>query len=119
MSENGTKSGYEQMGYYRMYFRNLWYGKWFVQSEKFKEVRTAESEVLKGFCQWIEQTFTGGCDEKMTEYLESHTELTKNPNGRYSNILEIDDNAYADVVYNTEFGNEDYPIRIYLYRKEM
>ena len=115
---NVPKTGYSLMGYFRMYFRNGWSGKWFANSEAFNQsgVEPEESEVLRSFCQWIEDTFVGGCDDKMISFLENQSRYAKSGSAYY-NQLDIGENSYAVIAYQTQFGNGDYPIRIYLYRK--
>lgn len=114
-------AGHTFMGYFRMYFRSgKWYGKWFAENAEFEKngVLPEESNKLKSFCKWVEDRFKGGCNDVMTDYLKNNEDM-KCINGSYFIGLLISDTSYAMVKYTPQFGNDDYPIRIYLYRKEV
>ena len=102
-----------------MYFRNGWEGKWFPQNETFEKsgLRPIERETLINYCKWVEDAFPNGCDEIMESYMKNVPSITKGENDRYYAFIAMDKDSFAEVEYNTSFGNDDYIIRIYLYRK--
>lgn len=112
-------AGHSLMGYFRMFYNGGWFGKWFAIHEDFKQdgLLNSESTTLKNFCEWVQNTFIGGCDDKMLDYLSNNEDI-QNINSNYFIGLRIDDTSYAVVKYTPRYGNEDYPIRIYLYRKD-
>lgn len=112
-------SGYTLMGYFRMYFRNGWFGRWFAKTDEFEEngARDIESAKIKDFCAFVEDNFTGGCDEKMVDYLKTNSNYQRLDNGTYYNAIEVDDKSYIVIQVSPQYGNSDYPIRVLLYRK--
>lgn len=114
--------GYSMAGYYRMYFdaRNGWNGTWLAHDAEFGKygLHADEGKVLHDYCQWVIDTFTGGCDEKMLSFLSDHSEK-KAENGLYYFDLDISEASHAVVEYKTAYGNRDYPIHVFLYRKDV
>ena len=77
------------IGQYRMYFRNrCWFGNWIIQ------------ECPKG------------CNCYMKEYLSKYPDCG-NP---YRHLLKPILSEHYKVLFDTTYGNEDYPVRIYVYK---
>lgn len=97
------------LGYYRMYFRNgAWYGRWMECNEKVDQIVChGIDEIIK----WLRETFPRGCNFVMKEYLEKYP--TWGDENRYL-LQPIYSDKYR-VMFDTTYGNGDYPVRIYVY----
>lgn len=98
------------IGYYRLYFRdNNWYGRWMEENEDCdKIVCHGVDEIIE----WLKANFTHGCDWEMEEYLRqfpiwgcAHRYVLK---PKYSDKYKV--------LFDTTYGNGDYPVRIYVYK---
>lgn len=98
-------------GYYRMYFaNNMWCGTWLEYSKKIDEVCCIG---INGIIRWLRKNFPKGCDWSMKEYLSKYP--TWQGENRY--LLKPMYSDHYKVVFDTSYGNEDYPVRIYVYEE--
>lgn len=105
--------GKELIGYYRMYYRNSrWYGRWMPENGKLDNLDIAGVQKI---INWIADTFTGGCDYYMKDYFANSFQ-TWGGNHRY--LIRPIKSVYYKVMIDTTYGNEDYPVRIYVYHKQ-
>lgn len=99
------------IGYYRMYFTDgMWFGRWieYTDAEKLDEVACrGVDEIIK----WIRENFPRGCDFTMKEDLKKYS--TWESKNRYL-LKPIYSDKYK-VMFDTTYGNGDYPVRIYVY----
>lgn len=97
-------------GYFRMYYRNGWEGRWMESSPNLDKIDTAGVQQI---INWICEMFPNGCDWKMKENLRQF------PNwgaGEYRYLLKPIWSEHYKIMFDTEFGNGDYPVRIYVYK---
>lgn len=104
------------LGYLRFYFRNgSWICKWLDTPQNLNLSDKARVLLMK-ICDEIDNVWKWGCDKSMKEELQSNY-----PNWGAENkyLLEvIDSNISCYMLIDTTFGNDDYPIRIYVYEAE-
>lgn len=102
----------ELIGYYRMYFRDhSWYGRWMLENG---EPDRRDCYGVQQIIDWIVKEFPNGCSYKMKEYFhEHHRQVSSN---RY--LVKPIYSDFYKVMIDTTYGNGDYPVRIYVYRKE-
>jgi len=104
--------GKEFLGYYRMYFSNgSWYGKWLDVKEGVENIDVVGIEDITN---WIRKQFPQGCDFFMKNYCSEHFQ-TWGADNRYL-VKPIMSDVFK-VMIDTTYGNGDYPVRIYCYRK--
>ena len=94
-------------GYFRMYFSGRWYGTWMNCTKLTREDCVGVEEIVN----WFEETFPNGCDYCMKDYMKKYP--TCKGKERYL-LRPILSDRYK-VMVDTEYGNGDYPIRIYVY----
>lgn len=97
------------LGYYRLYFRNGWYGRWMEGADAVDRVDCAGIDRI---VRWLRENFPRGCGYVMKEYLEQYP--TWGAENRY--LLKPVMNDHYKVMFDTTYGNGDYPVRIYVYR---
>lgn len=105
--------GKEYIGYYRMYYRNgSWYGQWMYADEKVFRSKTSDASYAgcSAILEVLFALFSKGCDYTMKEYLKQFEQCSKN---RY--FLKPLYSDHYRILFDTTYGNEDYPVRIYLY----
>ena len=104
------RKGKINLGYYRMYYRNGYDGVWFENAGKMTQ---CEKEVLSQVIDTVKEL----APEGMTPYFQEHLNdvATASPNGRYY-YFETSTNFNFLVEFAPEYGNDDYPVRIYVYR---
>lgn len=98
------------IGYYRMYFRGGWYGRWFSESKE--NLDSIDKIGLNNICSWIFDTFHDGCDYYMKDYFENNFDKW-GCDHRY--LIKPYLSNYYKIMIDTTYGNEDYPVRIYVY----
>ena len=102
--------GYEMINYFRMYYRNGWCGRWMGEGETEKIERIGVQRIID----WICENFKKGCNYKMMSYFsDNFKEVNEN---RY--VIRPIYSDYYKAMVDTTYGNGDYPVRIYAYRKE-
>lgn len=98
------------IGQYRMYFRNrCWFGKWL---EGYESIEQQDIDGAMKIINWIIQEFPKGCNCYMKEYLFKYPDCG-NP---YRHLLKPILSEHYKVLFDTTYGNEDYPVRIYVYK---
>ena len=101
------------IGYWRMYYRDGWAGRWMF----YGELRPTQLDCygVNEIIDWVIENFPRGCDGSMKEYMDRNYRKWGG-NERYL-IKPTKSNIYK-VMIDTTYGNADYPIRIYVYRKD-
>lgn len=112
------------LAYYRMYWRNGWYGRWMIDTDpsgmliigvKKPEIPYETIAMVAKLQDWIENEFRGGCDYHMEDFMRKNFE----PWG--DDKIFLLKPPYVDNVkiqINTTYGNSDYPVRIYVYEEK-
>lgn len=98
------------IGYYRMGYRHGYFGVWI---EKNEELTESENSNIVQTIEYIEKIFPKGMNWEGEEFVKET--LKPSPNGRYYTFA-ANTNFNILVEISTEFGNGDYPFRIYFYR---
>jgi len=105
-------NGQNFLGYYRMYFSNgSWYGRWL---DCVKDLAQFDVLGIQDVVEWINQTFDGGCDYFMKDYLKQF----KKWDGKNRYLLKPIMSDRFKIMIDTTYGNDDYPVRIYVYNKK-
>ena len=94
-------------GYFRMYFRDGWYGSWIDANN----ISRLDCSGVNEICQKIDELFPKGCDYYMKEFLKTYK--VYDGEGRY--LLKPILSDHYKVLFDTNYGNGDYPVRIYVY----
>lgn len=110
-TKNSGIDGRKCIGYFRLYFTNGWYGRWFVN----KGCHVSEKDIcgVTNIINELDRNFPRGCGWAMREHMASTYEGT---NERYF-IKPLMSDCYR-IMVDTTYGNADYPVRIYVYQKE-
>ena len=96
------------LGYYRMYFRNGWYGRWMYESDKLDQIAChGVNEIIK----WLQETFPNGCNHKMKEFLSGYPVW----DSKHRYLLKPILSNHYKILFDITYGNNDYPVRIYVY----
>lgn len=108
------REGKVWVGYYRMYFTSSWAGWWF-DNEDFPDLHLTEEErnTVDEITDYVADKIPKGMNWEMIEFLKK-TEVPAN-NGRYYFFWNSKKSNFL-IELTTEFGNADYPVRIYVYR---
>ncbi len=106
-------AGKKLVGYWRMYFRSGWAGRWLLEGDERPTAQDCAgvNKIIDWFC----ETFKKGCDWEMEEYFRSHFQ-TWGEEERYL-IRPFMSDIYK-IMVDTRYGNGDYPVRVYVYRKD-
>lgn len=102
-----AEKGY--LGYYRLYFRGRWYGRWMEYDPKIDRIACHGVDEI---VEWLQNRFPRGCSWAMEEYL-SNFPVWGCDNNRYLLVPTMSD--HYKVLFDTTYGNDDYPVRIYVY----
>ena len=105
--------GKEFVGYYRMYFRGGWYGRWFIEPRM--NPTELECKGIDEIIGWFWEKYPKGCDYFMRSEFETVWEKW---DGDERYLLKPFMSDYYKVLVDTKYGNGDYPVRIYLYRNK-
>lgn len=97
------------LGYYRLYFRDGWYGRWMASCP---EIDQLSCHGVDQIITWLKENFPKGCGYEMKDYL-AHYPVWGSAN-RY--LLKPIMSDHYKVMFDTTYGNEDYPVRIYIYK---
>lgn len=101
--------GKVMIGYYRMYFRSGWYGRWMLEKGQPSQLDCmGVQEIIDWFC----ENFDRGCDYFMKDYMGKY----KHWGGNHRYLLRPKYSDVYKVMIDTTYGNGDYPVRIYVYR---
>lgn len=97
------------LGYYRLYFRDgSWYGRWMDESEKISKLDCIGIDEI---ISWLKETFPRGCSYDMVDYLAQYPVWGCEKRYLLTPIL----SEHYKVLFDTTYGNGDYPVRIYVY----
>ena len=96
------------LGYYRLYFQGAWYGRWMEESPK---IDLLSCHGVDKIINWLRERFPKGCSYDMKDYLAQYP-VWGNEN-RY--LLKPIMSDHYKVMFDTTYGNSDYPVRIYVY----
>ena len=108
------KNSYRLISIYKaLYKDNHWVGKWtsFMPQDTVPFTEN-EKETVKSLFEWITSNFENGVDCKFTEYIK--TKL-----GSGNNLtVDIDEMSFISVRFSRAERVSEYPIRLFLYRRE-
>ena len=111
IKEMKEKTGYQ--GYFRMYFRfGRWYGSWFETSQN---VSNLSIKGVSRIVRFLQDKFPCGCNSTMQEYLEENFSPWGASDTRY--LLKPVYSDHYRIMFDTFYGNEDYPVRIYVFEE--
>lgn len=105
--------GKQMIGYWRMYFRGGWQGRWLLEGSK--QPSRLDCAGINKMIDWICENFKYGCDYYMKDYFN---ENFKHWGGEHRYLIRPKYSDYYKVMIDTTYGNGDYPVRIYVYRKK-
>ena len=100
------------LGYYRLYFRRNWYGKWMEADERIdKKLCAGIDEIIR----FLKNNFPYGCNPwDMQEWLQKEY-ATQDNQTRY--LLKPLFSDHYKIMFDTTYGHGDYPVRIYVYEQ--
>ncbi len=105
--------GKELVGYWRMYFRNGWDGRWLFENGN--KPTQLDCAGVNRILDWIFSNFKGGCDYHMKYFFEEHF---KKWGGEQRYLIRPFKSEVYKVMVDTTYGNGDYPVRIYVYKEK-
>lgn len=98
------------LGYYRLYFRDgRWFGRWMEGYDKITQI---DAYGVDEIITWLRDNFDHGCSFVMKEWLEQFP--VWGSENRY--LLKPLKSSHYKVIFDTTYGNGDYPVRIYVYK---
>ena len=100
------------IGYFRMYYRGGWHGKWFL--EKGQEITSKDINMVQHIIDFVANRWDKGCDYFMKDDCKESFAQWGDVN-RYLVQPMYNDNYLLAI--DTTYGNGDYPIRIYAYNE--
>lgn len=104
------KTNAAYLGYYRMYFRNgSWNGRWM---ESDKRINQTVCHGVDEIINWLTNEFPKGCNWTMENYLAKFP-LWNDSHNRY--LLKPFMSSHYKIMFDTTYGNQDYPVRIYVF----
>ena len=95
------------LGYYRLYFSGGWCGRWMYADKGMSRLDCAGVDEI---VEWLIVNFPKGCNYSMREFLSQYPNCS---NDRY--LLKPLMSEHYKIMFDTKYGNEDYPVRIYVY----
>ena len=104
--------GKKLIGYWRMYWRDGWYGTWLSESEE--EPSKLDLVGVDNIINWFCEKFQKGCSYTMIESFENNFTV----HGHHRYLIRPKYSSIYKVMVDTEYGNGDYPVRIYVYHDE-
>lgn len=100
------------IGYWRMYYRGGWAGRWILENKYTPD--TLDCIGVNMIIDWIVKKFPKGCNWTMKDYL-GKSDFTSHADGnRY--LIRPYMSDYYKIMFDTTYGNGDYPVRIYVYK---
>lgn len=106
---NDMKRNGDYLGYYRLYFRKGWYGAWMEYSA---DLGNADCAGVEKICEWLSARFPDGCSRGMSEWLSL---CFSQWDGKNRFLLKPLYSDHYKVLFDTTYGNGDYPVRIYVF----
>lgn len=103
--------GKELIGYFRVYFRGGWHGRWFLNTG----CMPCEKDyvAIRRILDHMTLNFPHGCSWDMREYMAAKYKKWGDEE-RY--LIRPFMSDYYKIMVDTKYGNGDYPLRIYVYR---
>ena len=111
--------GYEVLDYWRMYFRHGWDGRWMGTDFGGRDESKVSLSVCKGvqaIIDWLIANYKHGCDWEMIADLKESYKSWEGDGKRF--VLKPIHNDLIRVMFDTTYGNGDYPVRIYVYKRK-
>ena len=99
------------LGYYRLYFSGRWYGRWFDHEDQIKKLDEIVCHGVDEIVDWLGERFPKGCNWEMEDYLKKFP----NCGCEHRYLLKPLMSEHYKVMFDTTYGNGDYPVRIYVY----
>lgn len=97
-------------GYYRLYFRDGWYGRWMEEDDRIDQKLCAGIDEIVRF---LQSNFPYGCNDwDMAAWLRDEYPTWGGDNRFLLKPLFGD---HYRIAFDTTYGNGDYPVRIYVY----
>ena len=103
--------GMEMINYYRLYFSEGWYGRWMGNHE----VTRLECHGVDNIIRYFRESFPKGCNWEMEKYFQDN--YTGCCDNKRFLVRPLMSDMYK-VMVDTTYGNGDYPVRIYVYRRK-
>ena len=97
-----------------MYYRDGWQGRWMLEGEDKPSARDCYG--VDKIIDFIRDQFPQGCNYKMQSYFENHHHNISQAGGKRFLLRPQLSDVYK-VMVDTTYGNGDYPVRIYVYKK--
>lgn len=98
------------LGYYRLYFRDGWYGRWMEEDDRIDQKLCAGIDEIVRF---LQSNFPYGCNDwDMAAWLRDEYPTWGGDNRFLLKPLFGD---HYRIAFDTTYGNGDYPVRIYVY----
>lgn len=98
--------------YYRMYYSDGWAGRWMLENGGPSRL---DCFGVQQIIDWICNKFPNGCDYYMKDWCADRC-VQWGVNHRYLIRPFLSD--FYKIMIDTTYGNGDYPVRIYVYRKD-
>lgn len=105
------KASNNYLGYYRLYFSGRWYGRWFDHEDQIKKLDEIVCHGVDEIVDWLGERFPKGCNWEMEDYLKKFP----NCGCEHRYLLKPLMSEHYKVMFDTTYGNGDYPVRIYVY----
>ncbi len=104
--------GKECIAYYRAYYDGAgWYGRWFIENDSNK-LTDKDKAGVQVIINWFVETFTKGNDYYMKDFFMNKY---KEWGDKERYLIKPFYNSNYKVMVDTKYGNNDYPVRIYVY----
>ena len=107
--------GKELIGYWRMYYSGGWCGRWLFEGNPFhsKELTRLDCKGVDEIINWFTENYPNGCNFIMEEDMEKQF---GNWGCENRHLIKPKYSDYYKVSIDTTYGNNDYPVRIYVYK---
>ena len=103
--------GKTMVGYYRMYYRGGWNGRWMLEGDEKPDL--IDTSGVQKIVDWFCDRFRKGCNWEMMSFFSEGFNKWGGEN-RY--LIKPFKSEYYKVMIDTTYGNGDYPVRIYCYK---
>ena len=104
--------GKEFVGYWRMYFRGGWAGRWMLEGNKPDDIDCiGVDQIIDYIC----ERFPKGCNWEMKDFMSKNFSAR---GGKERYLVKPFLSEHYKVMIDTKYGNEDYPVRVYCYREK-
>lgn len=104
--------GYDYLGYYRLYFSGgNWHGRWFLSDADREKVSEIDCVGIDNIIRYLQEKYPHGCSFDMEDTMGKYPKWGVSK--RY--LIKPKYSEFYRIMVDTTYGNEDYPVRIYLY----